>query len=84
MFQLHQICVQVMRNTFETDEGGQLLLRCVRVYVELDILASFEVHSSETITYGRTLVDKFTKLANVSHLFCLESTSLLIHLDRSI
>ena len=68
MFQLHQICVQVMRNAFETDEDGQLLLRCVRAYVELDVLASFKVHSSETITYGRMLVDKFTKLANVN--FC--------------
>ena len=69
MFQLHQICVHVMRNTFETDKEGQLLLRCARAYVEIDVLASFEVHSEKTIEYGRTMVEKFVKLANVSCLF---------------
>lgn len=68
MFQLYQICVQVMRNTFETDEDGQLLLRCVRAYVELDLLASFEVHTDNTIQHGRLVAQKFAKLADVSHL----------------
>lgn len=55
-----------MRNTFEDDEKGQLLLRCVRAYVELDLLASLEVHTEETIRYGRKVAVKFMKLANVS------------------
>jgi len=58
-----------MRNTFETDESGHNLLRCVRAYVELDLLASFEVHTDETIRYGKAVAEKFTKLANVSYLF---------------
>ena len=57
-----------MRNTLEADERGQRLLCCVRAYVEMDILVSFEVHTDDTIKYGRKLVDKFAKLANVSHL----------------
>lgn len=61
-----------MRNTFETDEDGRLLLRCVRAYVEIDVLASFELHSEKTIEYGRAAVEKFVKLANVSRLFYLQ------------
>ena len=57
-----------MRNTFESDEKGQLLLRCIWAYVELDLLASFEVHSESTITYGRLMVEKFMKLANIGRL----------------
>lgn len=58
-----------MRNTFENDEDGVLLLRCVRAYVELDLLASFELHTEQTIKLGRTAADKFAKLLNVSHRF---------------
>ena len=70
-----------MRNTFETDEEGRLLLRCVRAYVEMDILASFEVHTDDTIKYGRKMIDKFAKLANVSHPPPLGGISLLICSD---
>ena len=59
-----------MRNAFETDESGHHLLRCVRAYVELDLLASFEVHTDETIRHGKVVAEKFARLANVSRLFC--------------
>lgn len=58
------------RNALGSDEDGYRLLRAVRAYVELDILASFELHTDGTIAYGRTMAEKFVKLANVSHLFC--------------
>jgi len=58
-----------MRNTLEEAEGGLSLLRCVRAYVELDMLASFDVHTGETIKWGREVAKKFVKLANVSDLF---------------
>jgi len=57
-----------MRNTFEDEADGLLLLRCVRAYVELDLLASFELHTEETIKIGRMAADKFSKLVNVSYL----------------
>ena len=60
-----------MRNVFEDDEKGRLLLRCIRAYVELDILASFEVHTDETIGWGKKVVDRFVKLANVNNLFSI-------------
>lgn len=71
---LHKICVQVMRNTLGEDERGYRLLRCVRAYVELDVLASFELHTDETIRYGKTVAERFVKLANVSHLFHVRKT----------
>ena len=63
----------MLRNAFDTDEDGQLLLRCVRAYVELDLLASLEVHTDETIKYGRGVAEKFVKLANVSRVFCIQN-----------
>lgn len=59
-----------MRNALEEDENGVSLLRCIRVYVELDLLASFDVHTDETIKLGRAVAEKFGKLANVSRLLC--------------
>ena len=59
-----------MRNTLTTDESGYHLLRAVRAYVELDLLASYEVHTDISIKQGRAAVEKFVKLANVSRLFC--------------
>lgn len=59
-----------MRNTLGEDENGYRLLRCIRAYVELDLLASFDVHTDGTIERGRTVVQKFVKLANVSCLSC--------------
>lgn len=57
-----------MRNVLvDSGDRGKLLLRCVRVYVELDLLVSFDVHTDETIGFGRKIADSFFKLANVRH-----------------
>ena len=45
-----------MRNTLGEDENGYRLLRCIRAYVELDLLASFDVHTDGTIERGRMVV----------------------------
>ena len=63
-FRLHQICVPVVRNALEADDKGLCLLCCIRAYVELDLLASFDVHTDETIKYGKVIAEKFVKLAN--------------------
>ena len=61
-----------MRNVLvdadESNRGnrGKLLLRCIRAYVELDLLASFDVHTEETVEFGRKVADKFVQLVNVS------------------
>ena len=52
----------------ESSSRGQLLLRCICAYVELDVLASFDIHTDETIAFGRGVADEFIKLANVSYL----------------
>ena len=58
-----------MRNVLvESGDRGKLLLRCVRAYVELDILARFDIHTDQTIAFGRSVLDKFVKLANVRFL----------------
>jgi hypothetical protein len=57
-----------MRNVFDIDDEGHTLLRCIRVYVELDILASFDLHTEISIKKGRAAAEKFIKLANVSRL----------------
>lgn len=64
-----------MRNAFECDEEGFKLLRCVRAYAELDILASFEVHTEKTLEYGREVAEKFAKLVNVSYLLNTKNKS---------
>ena len=46
-----------MRNTWEANESGHSLLRCIRAYVELDLVASFEVQTDETIRYGKAMAE---------------------------
>ncbi|KAG1771406.1 hypothetical protein EV702DRAFT_977341 [Suillus placidus] len=41
---------------------GYLLLRCVRLYLEIDTYAAFEVHTTSTINAGRSAVQAFTAL----------------------
>ncbi|KAG2028914.1 hypothetical protein BDR03DRAFT_988094, partial [Suillus americanus] len=41
---------------------GYLLLPCIHYYIELDIYASFKVHTEETIAAGRVALDKFLEL----------------------
>jgi hypothetical protein len=55
-----------MRNAFNEDNKDLPLLRCTRAYIEMDILASFDVHTDVTIQQGRIVAKKFVKLANVS------------------
>ena len=61
-----------MRNAVEHDDLSRGLLCCIRVYVELDILASFDVHMEITIKQGRAAAKKLLKIMNVSQLFELE------------
>ncbi|KAG2340835.1 hypothetical protein BDR05DRAFT_977210 [Suillus weaverae] len=39
---------------------GYLLLRCVRLYLEVDMYAAFEVHTANTISEGRSAVQALT------------------------
>jgi hypothetical protein len=74
----------VLRNTLGEDDSSCRLLRCVRTYVELDMLASLEVHSDLTIEYGRETAKKFFKLAHVRRNFpCLKLILLLIFFNTS-
>lgn len=57
-----------MRNIFDIGDKGHTLLRCIRAYVELDIWASFDLHTEISIKKGRAVAEKFIKLANVSRL----------------
>ncbi|KAG1839402.1 hypothetical protein DFJ58DRAFT_845711 [Suillus subalutaceus] len=41
---------------------GYLLLRCIHLYLEIDIYAAFEVHTTNTINEGRSAVQAFTAL----------------------
>ena len=59
-------------------DRGKLLLQCVQAYVELDVLASFNVHTDETIAFGQAALDKFVKLANVRHLFNIQPANVAI------
>ena len=56
----------MLRNALGEDVNGRCLLRCTRAYVELDLLASFDVHADITIKQGRATAARFSKLANVS------------------
>lgn len=61
MFAAHDI----LPNTDEC-KTAYLLLRCVRAYLEVDLYAALEVHTTETIAGGREALQKFSELMNVS------------------
>jgi hypothetical protein len=44
---------------------GYFLLRCVRLYLEMDMYAALEVHTANTIEEGRHTVQAFTSLMKV-------------------
>ncbi|KAG1816991.1 hypothetical protein EV424DRAFT_1624504 [Suillus variegatus] len=46
--------------TEEASPLGYLLLRCVRLYLEVDMYAAFEVHTANTISEGRSAVQALT------------------------
>lgn len=59
--------------TEEASPLGYLLLRCVRLYLEVDMYAAFEVHTANTISEGRSAVQALTAFMKVS-LIMLYST----------
>ena len=63
-----------MRNVVEHNDTACSLLRCIRVYVELDILVSFDVHTEVTIKQGRVTAKRLSNLMNVSQLFELKKS----------
>lgn len=48
---------------------GYLLLRCVRLYIELDMYASLEVHTAETISSGRHTHCAFSAILQVCYMY---------------
>lgn len=58
-----------MRSTLGEDVNGRRLLACIRAYVELDVLASLDLHTDTTVKYGRKVEEKFFKLAHVSRIY---------------
>jgi hypothetical protein len=50
-----------------TCRSTYLLLRCLRSYLELDLYASFEVHTADTIEAGRKELLRFSSLVKVRY-----------------
>jgi hypothetical protein len=44
---------------------GYLLLRCICLYIEVDMYALLEVHTSDTICEGRNVVQMFSVFLKV-------------------
>jgi hypothetical protein len=67
-----------MRNILGEDDDGRLLLRCIRAYTELDVFASFDVHTDVTIKQARAAATKFSKRVGVSWLVstCLRNVAI--------
>ncbi|KAG1896982.1 uncharacterized protein F5891DRAFT_1130066 [Suillus fuscotomentosus] len=59
-----KMIIYAMHNILMEDESplGYLLLRCVQLYLEADIYAAFEVHTTATISAGRGAVQALTAL----------------------
>jgi hypothetical protein len=53
--------------TPESSPAGYHLLKCIRSYLDLDMYASLEVHTEETISAGRDELLNFGALLNVSY-----------------
>ncbi|KAG1879315.1 hypothetical protein C8R48DRAFT_744923 [Suillus tomentosus] len=75
---ISKMIIYATHNILMEDESplGYLLLRCVRLYLEANIYASFEVHTTATISAGRGADDdesdkdwNFPKLHMLTHLF---------------
>jgi hypothetical protein len=62
-----QIVIFIVQHLFdpEEDHEGFLLLRCFRSFLELDMYASFEVHTEKTIEEGRAELQRFAALMTV-------------------
>ncbi|KAJ7278682.1 hypothetical protein C8J57DRAFT_1434112 [Mycena rebaudengoi] len=70
LFPLHEDIAKMMvfaAHTILTDKLGFSLLQAIRGYVELDMYASFKLHTSETIAAGRRAHERFGELINMSY-----------------
>ena len=63
---MQQIAVFVMHNLFLETTPEYCLLRALRCFVEVDLYASFEVHTDQTIVAGRQKLAQFYELIKVS------------------
>ena len=66
-----QISVFVLHNVFQEGTAGYLLLKALWCYIEVDIYASLEVHTEETIASGRGKLTHFYELMAVSLLLTI-------------
>ncbi|KAG1838317.1 hypothetical protein F4604DRAFT_1997182 [Suillus subluteus] len=59
---ISKMIIYATHNILTEDESplGYLLLRCIRLYLEADIYAAFEVHTTATISEGRGAVQALT------------------------
>ena len=55
-----------MHNLFSGIKPEYCLLRALRYYVEVDLYASLEVHTDQTIVKGRQKLAQFYELMKVS------------------
>ncbi|KAG2126460.1 hypothetical protein BD769DRAFT_1652763 [Suillus cothurnatus] len=64
---ISKLIVFTAHNVFQRDVDPHvyLLLRCIRSYVELNMYASLEVHTEDTIRDGRNTLSKFAELMDV-------------------
>ena len=64
---LRKIILFVLYNvlTESASRRGYLLCRCIRLYLELDMYISFDVHTEETIQAGESLLHRFSELLKV-------------------
>ena len=60
-----QISVFIMHNLFSEKTPEYCLLRALRCYVEVDLYASLEVHTDQTIAGGRQRLTRFYELMKV-------------------
>ena len=64
--------------TREECKDGYLLLRCLRAYIEFDLYAAFEVHTTHTLVAGREALHIFNTLIEVNFLHALVLMPMLI------
>ena len=62
-----QISILVLHNVFVEGTTEYLLLKALWCFIEVDIYASLEVHTKDTIMSGREKLTHFYELMNVSH-----------------
>lgn len=73
----------VLPNTNEC-KTAYLLLRCICAYLEVDLYAALEVHTTETIAAGQEALQYFSELMNVCLLDFLMALSLSDQFIRNI